>query len=104
MCFTAAGLSIGENGSIVAQQNVFYQTVGSFRVDKLLLATLIKHIIICKGFSIVGIIGFDQSQLINLLIDLDDGGTVAIFLFVVHGTDTNDDFDCFAHGMEGLYI
>ena len=97
MCFTASGLSIGENGTIIAEQYVLYKAIRSFRIDQFLLGFFVKYMIKCKGFGIIGIIKFKEVDLIIFLVGLNDGGASSLFLLGIHGTNPYNNLNGFTH-------
>ena len=97
MGLATARLPIGEDGSVVAQEDVLYKAICSFRVYKLLCRVLGKHMIKSEIFCVVRIVCFDQLDLVVLLVGMDDALAPSLLLFSVHRTNSDHDFDGFTH-------
>lgn len=72
MRLTTASLPVGKYGAIISKQDILDKAIGSFGVDKLLGRLFVKDMVKCEGFSIVGIVEFNEANLVILLIGLDD--------------------------------
>jgi hypothetical protein len=72
MRLPTASLAIGKYGAIISKQDILDKAICSFGVDKLLRRLLVKDMVKGEGFSIVGIVEFNEANLIILLIGLDD--------------------------------
>jgi len=55
-----------------------------------------------KVFGIIGFIWFEQGEVVCFLICLNDTVTSTLFLFLIHWSDSDHDFDGFTH-MEGFF-
>jgi hypothetical protein len=97
MGLATASLAIGKYRPIIPQQYILDQAIGSFGIDELLGGVFIKDMIESERFSIVGIVEFDETNLVVLLVGLDDRVAVALLLFCVHWTDPHHHLDCLAH-------
>ena len=72
MRLPTSSLPISKYSAIISKQDILYKAICSFGVNKLLHRLLVKDMVKGEGFSIVGIIEFNEANLIILLICLHD--------------------------------
>jgi hypothetical protein len=72
MGLATASLPVGKYGAIISKQDILDKAICSFGVDKLLCRLLVKDMVKGEGFSIVGIVKFNEANLVILLIGLHD--------------------------------
>lgn len=97
MGLSTARLSISENSSIIAKKHILNQAISSLGVDELLGRVLVEHMIIGKGFSVIGIVKLVEPDLVVLLVGYHDTLAPALLLFCVHRPHTHHHLNCLAH-------
>lgn len=72
MRLATASLPVCKYGAIISEQDILHKAIGSFGIDKLLDRLFVKDMVESEGFSIVGIVEFNEPNLVILLIGLHD--------------------------------
>ena len=93
MSLSCAGLTVGENGTVVAFEHVCDNGCGCLSVDVALQCIVsVRHI---KG-ELLWLFPSERllhHDLTSLVVDIDDLGVALRQLFVVHGSAPDGDFD-----------
>jgi hypothetical protein len=76
--FAAACLSVGEDGAVVAVEDVVDEGKGGLFVDETLCAICAEDVVEGKAFGLLLLVFLDEVDLACLFLDLDDAHTACI--------------------------
>ena len=104
VCFTASCLTICEDGPVVTVEDALDEEESTLLVDHALSGIRCEDVVEGERFGLLFGIFFAEVNLFKLAIDVYNALAIwigsqftSIFLFLVHGSAPNHDFDCFCH-------
>ena len=97
MCFSATRLSISKNSTIITFKYIIDKGESTLFINECLCTVRCEDVVEREAFWLSFFILLDKIDLVVFGIDIHNTYTVSILLFLVHGSASDHNFDCFRH-------
>lgn len=97
MSLAAAGLAIGEDGSIITLKYILDERVGSFGIDVALQTVIREYMIVGETLQILRLVGFEDGDLVDGLVGTHNRFALQSLLLGVDRPNSNYHFYGLTH-------